>query len=319
MEDGTTVLQLRNLLVRKWSEVPCPTWALVERVPALLLERELEEDENMLQVLENWSEGSNNQILFLRRPDRHDLFRHPEKYLNLSNLNLEPGANSSGQPADLTLSIEGPLWYKLAGKKSWRKETFSLRDGRLYYFSRKKSLNSTLNLFLSLKSHDLYRGLGWRRRWMAPTLHGFALKVPENQGSEIKYFCCPTAETLEQWMTGIRISLRGGKLWKNFRNLAMEAGGEEGGCLATAAADKVAEAPKEEAVVGEAVEADAAVVGEAVVAGAAVVGETAGAGVAVVGEAAGAGVADTGYISSPQRAERNSLDSGFSSTPEVSQ
>ncbi|CAL1537602.1 unnamed protein product, partial [Lymnaea stagnalis] len=54
---------------------------------------------------------------------------------------------------------------------------------------------------------EVYRGIGWKKKYHAPTDFCFALKHPQIQkktSKYIRYFCVETEIALDQWVMGVR-------------------------------------------------------------------------------------------------------------------
>ena len=62
-----SVFWLRQQLVGKCRAAPSLAWTLVEQLPSLHLERELEEDEKISDILEAWERPNDNRLLFSSR------------------------------------------------------------------------------------------------------------------------------------------------------------------------------------------------------------------------------------------------------------
>ncbi|RXG73806.1 Abnormal cell migration protein 10 [Armadillidium vulgare] len=158
--------------------------------------------------------------LFQNRPDKYNLFVHPEKYLLYGNSSqvssdiddearnnlIEEFFSSSRVP-----EVEGPLFLKSEGKKAWKKFYFVLRQSGLYYCPKGKSSRSSKDLvcLATLDNNQVYHGIGWKKKFKAPTDWGFAIKVPHLQAKSskhIKYLCSEDANSLNQWIMGIRIA-----------------------------------------------------------------------------------------------------------------
>ena len=85
--------------------------------------------------------------------------------------------------------LEGPLWLKAEGKKSWKKFHFILRDGNLFQTTKsKKGSVHDVHCVASLATVRVFNGLGWKRKHKAPTDFCFALKPPEVQGETTTSF-----------------------------------------------------------------------------------------------------------------------------------
>lgn len=131
------------------------------------------------------------------------------------------------------IAYEGPLYAKIDSKKVWKRYHFVLRASGIYYYPKEKTKSPRDLLCHSLfAGHNVYKGFGWKKKHKAPTEYTFALK-PEKEplnGSKsqrgIKMLCAEDAESLEKWVTVIRIAKYGNDLLLNHRallnNLARE-------------------------------------------------------------------------------------------------
>ena len=70
-------------------------------------------------------------------------------------------------------------------------------------------------------SHNVYKGVGWKKKYKAPTDFGFALKCPKVNitGKGMKMLCAEDSESLQKWIMCCRIAKFGKKLVDNFKNL----------------------------------------------------------------------------------------------------
>ena len=193
-----------------------------------LIFRTLEDDEKLLRVVSCWKPQTSNRLIFSQRPEKYDLFRRPERYLldpydkatteavmqtpwdpieRQSLLQRCIGRSSNHKntsffsftdPSFLlyldsvneasSTQLEGPLWLKAEGKKSWKKFHFILRDGNLFQTTKsKKGSVHDVHCVASLATVRVFNGLGWKRKHKAPTDFGFALKPPEVQGKTTRY------------------------------------------------------------------------------------------------------------------------------------
>jgi len=77
--------------------------------------------------------------------------------------------------------------------------------------------------------NQVYYGVGWRKKYKAPTEHCFAIKHPCLQQPKstkyIKYVCAEDEWTLQKWMSAIRIVKYGQQLLDNYES-ALAGGGD---------------------------------------------------------------------------------------------
>ncbi|KAK7913728.1 hypothetical protein WMY93_013939 [Mugilogobius chulae] len=116
--------------------------------------------------------------------------------------------------------MEGVLWLKEDGKKSWKKRYFLLRASGIYYVPKGKAKASRdLVCFLQLDHVNVYYGQDYKSKYKAPTDYCMVLKHPQIQKKSqyIKYLCCDDVRTLQQWINSIRIAKYGKQLYVNYQ------------------------------------------------------------------------------------------------------
>ena len=160
--------------------------------------------------------------------------------------------------------LEGLIWLKADSKKSWKKFYFVLRSSGLYYAPKGKKMSRDLIclttfdvnqvIIISIITciiiniifiNQVYYGVGWRKKYKAPTDYCFAIKHPQIQAKNPKYIrydfflyniflyftlyisfntrymCLDSQKELHQWVTGIRIAKNGRHLFENHRQVIM--------------------------------------------------------------------------------------------------
>lgn len=201
-------------------------WGLVERLPELFIDRCLEDDEKLLRVISTWKPQTPNRLIFAQRLEKYDLFRRPERYLldpydkatneavmespwdATSRQSLVQRVIDSVNQASTTL-LEGPLYLKTEGKK-WKKFHFILRDYNLFQTTKsKKGSVHDVHFVASLATVKVYNGIGWKKRYKAPTDFCFALKPPEVQEKKahIRYLCADNEFIKWGWYSMLRLML----------------------------------------------------------------------------------------------------------------
>lgn len=107
-----------------------------------------------------------------------------------------------------------------------------MRSSGLYYFPKEKTKNTRDLAGLTLFNvYNVYGGLGWRKKWKALTDYTFGFKsaVDSSLGKTwrtLKMLCAEDFETMEKWLTAIRVAKYGKKLWHNNKTLVDELTGD---------------------------------------------------------------------------------------------
>uniref|UniRef100_A0A8C7FZ80 Ras association (RalGDS/AF-6) and pleckstrin homology domains 1 n=1 Tax=Oncorhynchus kisutch TaxID=8019 RepID=A0A8C7FZ80_ONCKI len=228
VDERQTVRQVLDSLLDKSHCGYSPDWSLVETINELQMERIFEDHENLVENLLNWTRDSHNKLMFIERIEKYALFKNPQNYLlgrketsEMADRNKEALLEECFCGSSVSVpEIEGILWLKDDGKKSWKKRYFLLRASGIYYVPKGKAKASRdLVCFLQLDHVNVYYGQDYRSKYKAPTDYCLALKHPQIQKKSqyIKYLCCDDVRTLHQWFNGIRIAKYGKQLYVNYQ------------------------------------------------------------------------------------------------------
>ncbi|XP_052455333.1 ras-associated and pleckstrin homology domains-containing protein 1 isoform X3 [Carassius gibelio] len=228
VDERQTVRQVLDSLLDKSHCGYSPDWALVETIPELQMERIFEDHENLVENLLNWTRDSQNKLMFIERIEKYALFKNPQNYLlgrkessEMADRNKEALLEECFCGSSVSVpEIEGVLWLKEDGKKSWKKRYFLLRASGIYFVPKGKAKASRdLVCFLQLDHVNVYYGQEYRSKFKAPTDYCLVLKHPQIQKKSqyIKYLCCDDVRTLHQWVNGIRIAKYGKQLYVNYQ------------------------------------------------------------------------------------------------------
>uniref|UniRef100_A0A665TTZ1 Ras association (RalGDS/AF-6) and pleckstrin homology domains 1b n=1 Tax=Echeneis naucrates TaxID=173247 RepID=A0A665TTZ1_ECHNA len=228
VDERQTVRQVLDSLLDKSHCGYSPDWSLVETITELQMERIFEDHENLVENLLNWTRDSHNKLMFIERIEKYALFKNPQNYLlgrketsEMADRNKEALLEECFCGGSVSVpEIEGILWLKEDGKKSWKKRYFLLRASGIYYVPKGKAKASRdLVCFLQLDHVNVYYGQDYRSKYKAPTDYCLALKHPQIQKKSqyIKYLCCDDVRTLHQWVNGIRIAKYGKQLYGNYQ------------------------------------------------------------------------------------------------------
>ncbi|XP_013376152.1 PREDICTED: ras-associated and pleckstrin homology domains-containing protein 1 isoform X4 [Chinchilla lanigera] len=228
VDERQTVRQVLDNLMDKSHCGYSLDWSLVETISELQMERIFEDHENLVENLLNWTRDSQNKLIFMERIEKYALFKNPQNYLlgkketaEMADRNKEVLLEECFCGSSVTVpEIEGVLWLKDDGKKSWKKRYFLLRASGIYYVPKGKAkVSRDLVCFLQLDHVNVYYGQDYRNKYKAPTDYCLVLKHPQIQKKSqyIKYLCCDDIRTLHQWVNGIRIAKYGKQLYVNYQ------------------------------------------------------------------------------------------------------
>ncbi|KAM3820926.1 amyloid beta A4 precursor protein-binding family B member 1-interacting protein isoform 2-T2 [Vipera latastei] len=186
----------RDVLDNLFEKTHCDcniNWCLYEIYPELQIERFFEDHENVIEVLSHWTRDTENKILFLEKNEKFAVFKNPQNfYLSNNGKNESKEMNKKSKEALLEESfcgtsvivpeVEGALYLKEDGKKSWKRRYFLLRASGIYYVPKGKTKHPQI----------------------------------QKESQYIKYLCCDDKQSLHHWVTGIRIAKYGKALYDNY-------------------------------------------------------------------------------------------------------
>uniref|UniRef100_A0A8C2VAU1 Amyloid beta A4 precursor protein-binding family B member 1-interacting protein n=1 Tax=Chinchilla lanigera TaxID=34839 RepID=A0A8C2VAU1_CHILA len=217
-------------------------WCLYEIYPELQIERFFEDHENVVEVLSDWTRDTENKVLFLEKEEKYAVFKNPQNFY-LDNKGTKEGKKTTEKmnaktkeslleesfcgTSIIVPELEGALYLKEDGKKSWKRRYFLLRASGIYYVPKGKTKTSRdLACFIQFENVNVYYGIQCKMKYKAPTDHCLVLKHPQIQKESqyIKYLCCDDARTLNQWVMGIRIAKYGKTLYDNYQRAVARAG-----------------------------------------------------------------------------------------------
>uniref|UniRef100_A0A8C8LYU0 Ras-associating domain-containing protein n=1 Tax=Oncorhynchus tshawytscha TaxID=74940 RepID=A0A8C8LYU0_ONCTS len=188
---------VRDVLDNLFEKTHCDCnvdWSLSETNPELQLERGFEEHENLVDPLSAWTRDSENKVLFQERPDKYEVFKNPQNFylwkkdkktikdMKDRDKELLVEENFCGTSI-IVPDLEGVLYLREDGKKSWKQRLFLLRASGIYYVPKGKSKHPQI----------------------------------QKESQYIKYLCCDDAWTMNLWVTGIRIAKYGKSLYENYK------------------------------------------------------------------------------------------------------
>ncbi|XP_078356463.1 growth factor receptor-bound protein 14-like, partial [Oculina patagonica] len=213
-----------------------PHWVLTEYLTDLGLERNLEDHENVMAILNTWAPGSNNKLLFRKDSKKYHFFSHTSNYFPshlLDSEHSDKAVTEKAQRAKTILQqklfstctrvpeIEGTLHCKDFGKKSWSKKFIFLRGSGLYSSSKGKSKASKdLECYVQFDGANLYNILNPKKSHKSPTEFCFCI-VPyrARELKELKCICTDDEKSLVSWIMAVRIAKFGPQLRQNYDDM----------------------------------------------------------------------------------------------------
>uniref|UniRef100_A0A3Q1BRA3 Amyloid beta A4 precursor protein-binding family B member 1-interacting protein n=1 Tax=Amphiprion ocellaris TaxID=80972 RepID=A0A3Q1BRA3_AMPOC len=183
---------VREVLDNMFEKTHCDCnvdWSLCETNPELQLERTFEDHENLVEPLLAWTRDSENKILFQERGEKHEVFKNPQNFylwkkdkktlkdIKDKDKELLIQENFCGTSI-IVPDLEGVLYLKEDGKKSWKQRLFQLRASGIYYVPKGKTKSSRdLVCFIQFDNVNVYYGKDFKSKYKAPTDFCFVLKV----------------------------------------------------------------------------------------------------------------------------------------------
>uniref|UniRef100_A0A4W6FPR5 Growth factor receptor-bound protein 10a n=1 Tax=Lates calcarifer TaxID=8187 RepID=A0A4W6FPR5_LATCA len=221
-----TARDVCQLLVYKSHCLDDNAWTLVEHHPILGLERCLEDHELVVQVQASMS--SDSKFLFRKNYAKYEFFRNPLNFfpeqmvawcqesdgsIPQSQL-LQNFLNSSSCP-----EIQGYLYMKEPGRKSWKKLYMFLRRSGLYYSTKGTSKEPRhLQLLSDLEDSNIFTIITGRKLHNAPTDYQFCIKPSKVRSDckELKMLCAEDEQSRTCWMTAFRLLKYGIVLYQSY-------------------------------------------------------------------------------------------------------
>uniref|UniRef100_A0A8C7QBP8 Growth factor receptor-bound protein 10b n=1 Tax=Oncorhynchus mykiss TaxID=8022 RepID=A0A8C7QBP8_ONCMY len=180
-----TARDLCQLLVYKSHCVDDNSWALVEHHPLLGLERCLEDHELVVQVQASMT--SEGRFLFRKNYAKYEFFRNPLNFFPEHMVAWCQETNGAIPPSQLLQNflnssscpeIQGFLYVKEMGRKSWKKLYVFLRRSGLYFSTKGTSKEPRhLQLLADLEDSNVFTVTTGKKLHSAPTDYEFCIKV----------------------------------------------------------------------------------------------------------------------------------------------
>ncbi|XP_026093327.1 amyloid beta A4 precursor protein-binding family B member 1-interacting protein [Carassius auratus] len=214
-------------------------WSVCETNPDLQTERGFEDHENIVEPLSTWTRDTENKVIFQEKKDKYEVFRNPQNFYmwkkekqslkDMKEKDKEQLLEENFCGASVIVpDLEGVLYLKEDGKKSWKQRYFLLRASGLYYSPKGKTKASRdLVCLVQFDNVNVYYCKEYRIKYKAPTDHCFILKHPQIQKESqyIKFLCCDDEWIMTLWVTGIRIAKYGKQLYDNHKAAVRKAAG----------------------------------------------------------------------------------------------
>ncbi|XP_051922400.1 growth factor receptor-bound protein 10-like isoform X2 [Hippocampus zosterae] len=222
-----TARDLCQLLVYKSHCVDDNSWALVEHHPLLGLERCLEDHELVVQV--QASMISDGRFLFRKNYAKYEFFRSPQTFFPEHMIAWCQEANRPIPPSQLLQNflatsscpeIQGYLYVKEVGRKSWKKVYMFLRRSGLYCSTKGTSKEPRhLHLLADLEDSNIFTVITGKKQHGAPTDYEFCIKPNKCRGElkDLRILCAEDEQGRTCWMTAFRLFKYGIILYQNYK------------------------------------------------------------------------------------------------------
>ncbi|XP_058503400.1 growth factor receptor-bound protein 10 isoform X2 [Solea solea] len=222
-----TARDLCQLLVYKSHCVDDNSWALVEHHPLFGLERCLEDHELVVQV--QASMNSDSRFLFRKNYAKYEFFRNPLTFFPEHMVAWCQETNRTIPPSQLLQSflatsscpeIQGHLYVKEVGRKSWKKVYMFLRRSGLYCSTKGSSKEPRhLQLLADIEESNIFTVVTGKKHHSAPTDYGFCIKPNKGRGElkDLRILCAEDEQARMCWMTAFRLFKYGIVLYQNYK------------------------------------------------------------------------------------------------------
>ncbi|XP_060727174.1 growth factor receptor-bound protein 10 isoform X1 [Tachysurus vachellii] len=222
-----TARDLCQLLVYKSHCVDDNSWALVEHHPALGLERCLEDHELVAQVQASMT--SESKFVFRKNYAKYEFFKNPLNFFPEQMVAWCQESNGTIPPSQLLQNflnssscpeIQGYLYVKETGRKSWKKLYVFLRRSGLYYSTKGTSKEPRhLQLLADLEDSNIFTVIAGKKLHNAPTEYEFCIKPNKvrSEQKELRMLCAEDEQSRTCWMTAFRLFKYGILLYQNYK------------------------------------------------------------------------------------------------------
>ncbi|KAM5157243.1 growth factor receptor-bound protein 10 isoform 2-T2 [Mantella aurantiaca] len=236
-EDGTskmveiladmTARDFCQLLIYKIHCVDDNSWTLVEHHPHLGLERCLEDHELVVKVQSMMS--SESKFLFRKNYAKYEFFKNPVNFFPEQMVAWCQQSNGTIPQSDLLQNflnanscpeIQGFLYVKDLGKKSWKKLFICLRRSGLYCSTKGTSKEPRhLQGISDLEDSNIYSLISCKKLYNSPTDFGFCVKPNRVRTDvrDLRFLCAEDEQSRTCWMTAFRLLKYGVLIYQNYR------------------------------------------------------------------------------------------------------
>uniref|UniRef100_A0A674DEB7 Growth factor receptor-bound protein 10a n=1 Tax=Salmo trutta TaxID=8032 RepID=A0A674DEB7_SALTR len=204
------------------------SWSLVEHHPLLGLERCLEDHELVVQVQASMT--SDSKFLFRKNYDKYEFFRNPLNFFPEQMVAWCQESNGSIPHSQLLQNflnssscpeVQGFLYLKTSGRKSWKRLSMFLRRSGLYYSTKGSSKEPRhLQLLSDLEDSSVFTVTTGRKLHNAPTDYKFCIKPSKvrSECKELRMLCAEDEQSRTCWMTAFRLLKYGILLDQNYKS-----------------------------------------------------------------------------------------------------
>ncbi|XP_045550785.1 growth factor receptor-bound protein 10 isoform X2 [Salmo salar] len=173
---------------------------------------------------------SDSKFLFRKNYDKYEFFRNPLNFFPEQMVAWCQESNGSIPHSQLLQNflnssscpeVQGFLYLKASGRKSWKRLSMFLRRSGLYYSTKGSSKEPRhLQLLSDLEDSSVFTVTTGRKLHNAPTDYKFCIKPSKvrSECKELRMLCAEDEQSRTCWMTAFRLLKYGILLDQNYKS-----------------------------------------------------------------------------------------------------
>ncbi|KAJ3609117.1 hypothetical protein NHX12_023643 [Muraenolepis orangiensis] len=216
ISDNHTAASSRLWRATVWTTTAGPWWSTTRCWASLVVQVQA-------------SMGSEGKFIFRKNFAKYEFFRNPLNFFPEQMVAWCQESNGSIPPSQLLQNflstsscpeVQGYLYMKETGRKSWKKLYMFLRRSGLYCSTKGTSKEPRhLQLLADLEENNVFVGAAARKVHNSPTDHQFSIKPSKarSECKELRMLCAEDEQSRTCWTTAFRLLKHGISLYHNFK------------------------------------------------------------------------------------------------------